>query len=152
MRQILHHLANGATPYAANMDSLLFGQMPLRHLNVAITPNIGEQGGVIVLLCHDLDQTPAREMRAAISCERATIWTQTTGRELEARLAAMRDRRQEYDLDTPVMQMRLEGVEREREITSRLERKYRVTVFEVSRWFYRNASGGHVARGQQVRR
>lgn len=149
MQQFLQGTVGGGS-FALNMDSLLFGQVPLRQLNVAVTPNIQEQGGVILLLCQELGQKPARELRVAISCERAQIWKDTTGRELEALLARMRDERQEYYLDTPVMQMRLEGVAREREITSQLERKYRVNVFEVSRWFYRGKGGGTVVRGQRV--
>lgn len=139
-----------ANSYAINMDSLLFGHVPLRQINVAVTPNIKEQSGVVLLLCHDLDQTPTREVRVAISCERAAIWQATTGVELATLLKAMRDLGQEYFQDTPVMQMRLEGVEREREITSALERRYRVTVFEVSRWSYRSKGGGTVTRGQPV--
>ncbi len=133
-----------------NMDSLLFGSQPLRQVNVAVTPNIKEQAGVILLLCHDLDHKPARELRVAISCERALIWKGSTATVVEALLEQMRQGGREYYLDTPLFTMRLEGVEREREITSQLERTYKVSVFEVARWFYRVKGGGTVVRGQPV--
>lgn len=152
MHQVLHHDGVGAASLAFNMDRLLFGRMALQRMNVSVTPNITEQGGGIVMLCHDLDQDPARDVRVAISGARATIWRETTGRELEAALNVMREKRQEYYIDTPVLQLRLEGVFRDSEITSRLQRHYRVTVFEVARWFHRAKGGGTIVRGQPVSR
>ncbi|MFT4015001.1 MAG: hypothetical protein QM682_16750 [Paracoccus sp. (in: a-proteobacteria)] len=136
--------------HAMNMDGLLFGQQPLSLIQVAATPNVQEQGGVVLMLCPRLDRKPARDLRVAISCARAAIWRATTGAEIEAMLAQMREQGQPFDQDTPLFQMRLEGIEREREVTSQLGRTYRLTVFEVSRWFYRIRPGGTVMRGQPV--
>lgn len=144
------HFAGPVHMPQANMDSLLFGQQPLRQLNVAVTPNCKEQAGVILLLCHDLDSKPPREIRVSISCERALIWKETTGIELQEQLDHMRQAGREYYLDTPVMTLRLEGVERAREITSQMDRKYRVSVFEVARWFYRTRNGAFLTRGRCV--
>ena len=150
MSGMARHFAGPVHLPQVNMDSLLFGQQALRELNVAVTPNCKEQAGVILLLCHDLDSKPSREIRVAISCERALIWKETTGVELQERLARMRQVGREYYLDTPLMQIRLEGVEREREITSQMDRKYRVSVFEVARWSYRGQSGRLLTRGRPV--
>lgn len=150
MFQVTQHFSGAAQAPQVNMDALLFGQQPLRQLNVAVTPNCKEQAGVILLLCHDLDSKPSREIRVAISCERATIWKETTGVELAAQLEAMRQAGREVYLDTPLLQMRLEGVEREREITSQMDRRYRVSVFEVARWFYRGKNGALLTRGRRV--
>ena len=150
MYGMTQHFAGPVHTPQANMDSLLFGQQPLRQLNVAVTPNCKEQAGVMLLLCHDLDSKPSREIRVVISCERALIWKETTGAELADQLARMRQVGREYYLDTPVMTMRLEGVERAREITSQMDRKYRVTVFEVARWFYRTKNGALLTRGRSV--
>lgn len=114
----------------------------LRQITVAVTPSCRDHGAALLVMCRTLDDRP-RELRAALSAERAAQWRATTGQEIADLLARRRAEGQDTFQDMPLFALRLHGIECEREFTSQLGRLYRVQVFEVARW---SAVGGALAR------
>ena len=105
----------------------------LRQITVAVTPATCDYGAALLVMCRTLGDRP-RELRAALSPERATLWRATTGQQIEQLLARRRAQGLDVFQDMPLFPLMLEGVERERAFTSQLGRNYRVRVFEVARW------------------
>lgn len=115
-------LAEGAAPSEA-----------LRQITVAVTPATCDYGAALLVMCRTLGDRP-RELRAALSPDRAALWRATTGHEVEQALARRRAQGLDVFQDMPLFAVMFEGVERERAFTSQLGRNYRVQVFEVTRW------------------
>ncbi|CAM3253542.1 hypothetical protein SAMN04488021_12257 [Paracoccus aminovorans] len=118
---------------SAGADGMLSGSEALRQITVAATPGFYDHGAALLVMCRTLEERP-RELRAALSGECAALWRATTGREILDLLAQRRALGQEVFQDMPLFTLRLQGSERERELTSQLGRRYRVRVFEVARW------------------
>ncbi len=114
----------------------------LRRITVAVTPAACDYGAALLVMCRTLGDRP-RELRAALSPERAGLWRATMGQKIEQLLARRRAQGLDVFQDMPLFPLLLEGVERERAFTSQLGRNYRVRVFEVARW---SAMGAGVAQ------